>query len=100
MRITAYWAMKETHMIKDIVLNLSVDSEKDRARDFAISMARDLDAHLTGVAFAHEPIEVGTIFDGIPEDIIATERKARIDAATGATQRFDRIAGQTQLSTK
>jgi nucleotide-binding universal stress UspA family protein len=85
-------------MIKDIVLNLSVDGEKDKARDFAVSLARAFDAHLTGVAFAFEPIEVGTIFDGIPEDIIAAERNARIEAATGAAQRFDNMTRQAAVS--
>jgi nucleotide-binding universal stress UspA family protein len=89
---------EEMAMIKDIVLNLSLEGEKDTARDFAISVARALDAHLTGVAFAYEPIEVGTIFDGIPEDIIAAERKALVDAATGATQRFDKIIRPSALS--
>jgi nucleotide-binding universal stress UspA family protein len=84
-------------MIRDIVLNLSVDGEKDPPRDFAISVTRALDAHLTGVAFAYEPIEVGTIFDGIPEDVIADERKARIDAANAATHQFGNIARQASI---
>jgi nucleotide-binding universal stress UspA family protein len=85
-------------MIKDILVNLAVDGERNTARDYAISAARMLDAHLTGVAFAYEPVEIGTIFDGIPEDIIATERKIRADAAKAATQKFDEIAKQTTFS--
>jgi nucleotide-binding universal stress UspA family protein len=79
-------------MIKDIVLNLSVDGERDTARDYAISVARTLDAHLTGVAFAYEPIAPGTIFDGVSASIIATQRNAYEEAAKSAARKFDEAA--------
>ena len=85
-------------MIKDIILNLSVDNERDSARDYAISVARTLDAHLTGVAFAYEPIAPGAIFDGVPEAIIATQRATYEEAAKKAAQGFDEIARRAAVS--
>ena len=42
-------------MIKDIVVNLQHDVSRDRARDFAITVAEAFDAHVAGVAFAYTP---------------------------------------------
>ena len=36
-------------MIKDIVVNLNVGDKANSARDYAISVAAALDAHLTGI---------------------------------------------------
>lgn len=81
-------------MIKDVILNLAVDSERDPARDYAFSFARALDAHLTGVAFAYEPIAPGTIFDSVPETIIAAQRATYEEAAKKAAKTFDGMARQ------
>ena len=85
-------------MIKDIVLNLAVDNERDTARDYALSFARALDAHLTGVAFAYEPIAPGTIFDGVSDAIIATQRATNEEAARKAAKTFDEMARQAAVS--
>ena len=85
-------------MIKDIVLNLAVDKERDAARDYAFSFARALDAHLTGVAFAYEPIAPGTIFDGVSDAIIATQRATNEEAARKAAKTFDEMARQAAVS--
>ena len=42
-------------MIKDIVVNLSVREGGKPVRDYAISVASTLEAHLTGIAIAHGP---------------------------------------------
>ena len=39
-------------MLKDIVVNLTPNRPHDPAADFAISLASQFDAHLTGIAFA------------------------------------------------
>jgi hypothetical protein len=41
-------------MIKDVIVNLTVDASRDAAADFAISVARTFGAHLAGIGFAHE----------------------------------------------
>ena len=62
-------------MIKDILVNLETNSARDAARDYAISVASLFEAHLTGVAFAYEPVNPGTIFDGIGTSVIAEYRE-------------------------
>ena len=47
-------------MIKNILVNLDTSSARDAARDYAISVASLFEAHLTGVAFAYEPVNPGT----------------------------------------
>lgn len=42
-------------MIKDIIVNLEHDVARDRARDFAISVAESFDAHIAGVTFVYVP---------------------------------------------
>lgn len=57
-------------MIKNILVNLTIGSQRDVAGDYAISVATVMDAHLTGVAFAYEPVIPGTILDGVTVSII------------------------------
>ena len=76
-------------MIKDILVNLTVGSPRDVAGDFAISVAAALDAHLTGVAFAYEPVIPGTILDGITASIIDNCRADNKRAAKNAQEKFD-----------
>ena len=83
-------------MIKDILLNLQ-NGSGHAAREYAISVAHLFEAHLTGIAFAYEPVNPGTIFDsagaiiaGYREELAAAARKARDD--------FKRAAQQASLS--
>ena len=76
-------------MIKDILVNLTVGSPRDVAGDFAISVAAALDAYLTGVAFAYEPVIPGTILDGITVSIIDNCRADNKRAAKNAQEKFD-----------
>lgn len=43
-------------MIKDMLVNLSLGRSHDRARDYAVSLAEMLDAHLTAISFSYDPI--------------------------------------------
>jgi len=85
-------------MIKDIVVNLSVDTEKDPARDYAISVATAFEAHLSGVAFGYDPLTPGTVFDGVSASIIATQRAFYEEAAKTAVANFDKAARLAALS--
>ena len=49
-------------MIKDIVVNLTVDAATDVAADYAVSVARAFDAHVTGIGFAYDVFLPGSIF--------------------------------------
>jgi nucleotide-binding universal stress UspA family protein len=79
-------------MIKDILVNLSATSERDAARDYAISVARTFEAHLTGIAFAYEPVIPGTIFDGGMVSVIAACRAENRKAAQSAKDQFETAA--------
>lgn len=76
-------------MIRDILVNLATTTKHDRARDYALSLAEMFDAHLTGLAFAYEPIipMMGPI-DGLPASYIDEERAANEKSAQAAKSRF------------
>jgi nucleotide-binding universal stress UspA family protein len=79
-------------MIKDILVNLSTKPEHDPGRDYAISVARAFEAHLTALAFAYEPVISGTIFDGYGASVIANYRAENRKIAQSAKERFDGAA--------
>jgi nucleotide-binding universal stress UspA family protein len=83
-------------MIKDIVTHLSVGRARDVASEFAISVARGFDAHLSAVAFAYQPPISATGFDNVSSAIIDRWRHERKMEADRARQAFDdraRLAG-------
>src|SRR5512133_1722336 len=77
-------------MIKDLVVALSVGDSRDVAADYAMSVAAASDAHVTGVAFAYEPVMPGTLMGGIPASLIDTGRAESRKAANAAAERFER----------
>jgi nucleotide-binding universal stress UspA family protein len=87
-------------MIRDILDNLAVGGKKDVAARYAISVARLMDAHLTGVAFAHEPVVPGTIFDGVSASIVASYRAETGAAAKAATENFEKAARGAAVETE
>jgi nucleotide-binding universal stress UspA family protein len=85
-------------MIKDILVNLAIGNKRDAAAEYAISAAALLDAHLTGVAFAHEPIVPASIFDGVAASVAATYRAESKAAAKAAADRFEGAAKGSTIS--
>ena len=57
-------------MIRDIVVNLSLNPTTDAATAYAISVADTFRAHLAGIAFVYEPIlppvDMGASMPGRP----------------------------------
>ena len=43
-------------MVSDIVVNLNVGDKANSASDYAISVAAEPDAHLTGIVFLYGPM--------------------------------------------
>jgi nucleotide-binding universal stress UspA family protein len=81
-------------MIKDIVVNLSVNRDGGFAGDYAVSVASAFEAHLTGIAFVFDPIVPVSGTGYIPAEVIETQQadneaaaKAAIDRFAAATQR-------------
>jgi nucleotide-binding universal stress UspA family protein len=85
-------------MIKDIVVNLEHDVSRDRAREFAITVAEAFDAHIAGVAFAYAPDFPGYVMLEIPPNIVAIMVEESDKAAEAAVRRFDEAARRRQLS--
>jgi nucleotide-binding universal stress UspA family protein len=85
-------------MIKDIVVNLEHDVSRDRARDFAITVAEAFDAHIAGVAFAYAPEFPGYVMLEIPPNIVAAMVEESKKAAEAAIRRFDEAARRSLLS--
>jgi nucleotide-binding universal stress UspA family protein len=80
-------------MIKDIVVALSVTGTRDVAADYALSVAGAFDAHVTGVAFAYEPVIPGTVMGGVPASLIESSRAESRNAAKAAAERLERAPG-------
>jgi nucleotide-binding universal stress UspA family protein len=79
-------------MIKDLVVNLSVSSGRDATAEFAISVARAFAAHAAGVAFQYDPLVPTVLMDGIPPDVIETQRSENEKAAKAAVDKFNEAA--------
>ena len=87
-----------TEMIKDILLNLTVDAARDAAAEYAISVARAFDAHVAGFAFAYEPVIPGSVFGGVALDLVAAARREVENTARSVVSNFNEAARQAGLS--
>jgi nucleotide-binding universal stress UspA family protein len=85
-------------MIKDIVVNLSVDRPADVAAAYAISVAEQFEAHLAAIAFAYEPIIPGTMYGGVPPEIIDAGLAESETTASAALKKFDADAERAGIS--
>lgn len=86
-------------MIKDILVNLAVGNKGDRARDYAISLAETLDAHLSGIAFSYDPVLpiMGGGMEAIPAEYIEEQRAENEKAARLAKANFQKSVGEAGL---
>jgi nucleotide-binding universal stress UspA family protein len=87
----------EDQMIKDLVVNLPVD-RPPIAADYAISIAEAFRAHITGIAFAYEPVVAPTVMGGVPNDWVDAQRAESAKAATAAIAQFEAAAQRSGLS--
>ena len=58
-------------MIKDVILNLERNKSREIVRDYAITIARTLDAHLAGVFVAQTNAPFFFMPEGLPAAAIA-----------------------------
>src|SRR4051794_38122916 len=79
-------------MIKDLVVNLALEVERDPVAAFALSLANTFAAHAAGIAFQYDPIMPTALMDDVPPDVIDTQRAENERAANVATSRFDGAA--------
>ncbi len=86
-------------MLKDIVVNLSVGSERDVAGDFAISVAEKFEAHVAGIAYRYRIELPGTILvPAFRQSIIEAQSEATNKQAQDAIARFERAANLAGVS--
>lgn len=79
-------------MIKDVVVCLPPVASDKGTIGCAVSIAQAFDAHLLGVAFAYQPVVVGSIIHGFPAALIDAQRRENEKAATDAIGRFEQAA--------
>jgi nucleotide-binding universal stress UspA family protein len=96
-RSTAEKPGEADQMIKDLVVNLSVDRQPTAA-DYAISIAQTFSAHITGVAFAYEAAVAPTVMADLPGDWVEAQRAESAKAATAAIAQFEASARRSELS--
>jgi nucleotide-binding universal stress UspA family protein len=85
-------------MIKDLVVNLNVGTDRDRAAQFAISIASRFDAHIAGIAFAYDPAMTPNIMDGLSAAWIDAQRAENLAAAQQAVDRFEAAVRRCGIS--
>jgi nucleotide-binding universal stress UspA family protein len=90
-------------MSKDIVVNLGVRGAGDTVGNFAISVARTLEAHITGIAFAYDPTipisGLGYVRAQIVDETVDNKAaaKAVMDRFTDAAARAGVLAASRML---
>ena len=85
-------------MIKDIVVNLALARAHDPATEYALSVARTFNAHITGVVFIYDPVISPTIMDGVSAEWIDAQRTESRAIAQAAIDRFEQAAARDGLS--
>ena len=85
-------------MLKDIIVNLTVDAANDVAADYAISVGRTFEAHLAGISFAYEPVIPGSVFGSMAVELIQTQRAEFERAARKAIAHFEDAARRVNLA--
>jgi nucleotide-binding universal stress UspA family protein len=85
-------------MIKDVVVNLAVGTDRDPAARFAISIAATFQAHIAGIAFAYDPAITPTIMDGLSAGWIEAQWDENRAAAQRAVDRFEESVRRESVS--
>jgi nucleotide-binding universal stress UspA family protein len=84
-------------MIKDMLVNLSLDEADDPAARYAMSLAETFGAHLAGVAFLYDPVivtDAGMMASRIIEEQVALNE----EAANAAKAQFDELTRRAGIS--
>lgn len=85
-------------MIKDVVVNLALNTKRDPACEYAVSLAATFKAYLTGLTFNYDPVIPGAFADGLDPGLIDTQRVENEKAAKAAVARFAAAAKRARIS--
>ncbi|MCK0196401.1 universal stress protein [Ancylobacter sp. 6x-1] len=85
-------------MIRDVLVNLKMGEGPDVATDFAVSLAAELDAHLTGVAVTYA-ISIPPVYtEAFSTEFIDVQRQESQKLADAAVMRFTEAARSMGLT--
>jgi nucleotide-binding universal stress UspA family protein len=90
-------------MIKDVIVNLTPAAPggtRDVAGDYAVSIAEAFGAHVSGVAFAYDPILPASIMGGISADVFDSQRRENEAAAKVTIDQFQAAAKRAGVSSE
>jgi nucleotide-binding universal stress UspA family protein len=85
-------------MIKDLVVNLTLEAARDPAAEFAISIAAAFEAHIAAIAFAFDPVVTPAVLDGLSSTWVDAQREEARTVAKAAIDRFEAAAKRQGLS--
>jgi nucleotide-binding universal stress UspA family protein len=91
-------------MLKHILLNIDVDDARHRTTDFAISVARTFDAHLSGIVYAYDVIPpydrdvLAPPYDRATAELVSAERQRSETSAQAALSHFEEAARSSGVS--
>ncbi len=85
-------------MIKDIVVNLSVGQREGCARDYAVSVANALKAHITAIAFVYDPLDLISQLGYVATDVMKEQWRDYNGEAQAVLDRFMEVASRTGVS--
>jgi nucleotide-binding universal stress UspA family protein len=85
-------------MIKDILVTIPAGDTPSFALDYAVTIARTFNAHLTGIAFVQDVVRAGALFDWAPAIVLDDYRREMEAAAEAAKVRFEEACQREGLS--
>lgn len=81
-------------MIKDLLVNLSLNAKGDVASEFALSIGERFKAHVDALAFAYKMTYPGSVADGFAASLLTQRNEEFIQAANQAKSNFDAAANR------
>jgi nucleotide-binding universal stress UspA family protein len=85
-------------MLKDIVVSLTGGGPQDFAVNYAISVAKQFDAQITGIAFVFDPVIPDAGLGGVSPSLIEMQRDENAKLAQDAIGRFTAAAGSAGVA--
>src|SRR5690348_2912851 len=79
----------ERRMLKSLLVNLPTTATDNAAAEYAISLAREFDAHLAAIAFAYEAAPITMAAGDISPELIDEIYKEAERLAKGAVTKFE-----------
>ena len=85
-------------MIKDILVNLAVGTERDPARDYALTIGEAFDAHVVGMALAYEYPLPDFVLGQLRAEVATQAMRGYRQQVETAVERFDAAAKRNRGS--